>query len=163
MCVKNGQMAIKNNRETEIWTLFEHQRHQKKSKKDTFIQTETERRVSILMRRATLSVKTISNQPSTMSTNDHLEPATPAAAAANLFQGCRTNLQDRLAENNSAVTGTEIKLPISQQKRESGAPCDSPLNRPIHLRGQTWTNTVKNHHYGPLGHFKRATMTMKDT
>lgn len=114
------------------------------------------------MRRAILSVKTISHQSSTLSTNGHLESATPPATAANLLSNdiC-------LAENNSpTVTGAEIKSPISQQKCESSTPCDSPSNLPFCLRGQTRTNKVKNHHYGPLGHFNGACeckMTMEDT
>lgn len=70
------------------------------------------------------------------------------AVAANLFLRCTTNLQDRVAVNNSVVTGAEMKLPISQQKHESGASVsDSPL--PISVWGQTWAIKVKNHPYGP--------------
>lgn len=88
---ENVQMAIKSITEIKMWKPFEHQRRLKK-KQDSHICA-------------------ISDCPLTIFTNDHLESATPAA---NLFQGCQTNLKDGLAENNRVVIGAEIQLPTTQ-------------------------------------------------
>lgn len=68
-------MAIKSIREIKMRKLFEHQRRLKKSKIVTFVQSLIARRLYLLV--------TVWNP------------------AANLFQGCQTNLKDGLAENNS--------------------------------------------------------------
>lgn len=111
----------------EMWTLFEY--HHQKGKKVTFISEETEKGVCILMRRAILSVishllrllMTIWKQP--------LLRLRQQTCSSDAQQTCRTALQ-----NANVVTAAEIKFSISQQKREGGAPCGSPLNLPVRLQ-----------------------------